>query len=167
MILHCQSAGFDVFVLEGFKDVAVFFENGLKIIVFINRFSTLVLEKALIRGQQFAKITFSYGSLGNFVITDADLSRLYLITAYYRFADGSEALAPKTFRATPGAAFEIGYSFIEGYLPDVKNISGKINDSDTEIVFTYHPGAGSSDSADNSDGTDDKPGKKSGAAKAR
>lgn len=111
------------------------------------------------------RITFSYGSLGNFVITDADLSKLYLITAYYRFADGSEALAPKTFRATPGAAFEIGYSFIEGYLPDVKNISGKINDSDTEIVFTYHPSAVSSDSAETSDGTDDKPGKKSGAAK--
>ncbi len=111
------------------------------------------------------RITFSYGSLGNFVITDADLSKLYLITAYYRFADGSEALAPKTFRATPGAAFDIGYSFIEGYLPDVKNITGKITDSDTEIVFTYHPGDGSSDGTGTSDGTNDKPGKKSGAAK--
>ena len=63
VILHCQSAGFDVFVLEGFKDVAVFFENGLKIIVFINRFSTLVLEKALVRGQQFAK----HSVMGRFV----------------------------------------------------------------------------------------------------
>lgn len=109
------------------------------------------------------RITFSYGSLGRFVITDADLSRLYNINVLYRFEDGSEALSPKLYRATPGASYEIEYSFIEGYLPDVKNVTGKISNSDTEVVFTYRIGTDSSDVSEPT--TDSDSVKGSGAAK--
>lgn len=109
------------------------------------------------------RITFSYGSLGNFVITNADLSTLYNISVRYRFADGTEALPSKVYRATPGAEFSIQYSFIEGFVPDVKTITGKISGSDTEVVFTYKPGSSTSDGTGTSDNTD--PGKNSGAVK--
>ena len=55
VIFHGLGTGFDVFVLEGFEDVAVFFENGLQVIIFVDRFCAFVLEKVLVRGQQLAE----------------------------------------------------------------------------------------------------------------
>lgn len=109
------------------------------------------------------RITFTYGSLGNFVITNADLSTLYNINVKYRFSDGTEALPPKIYRATPDAEYSIQYSFIDGYQPDVKTVTGKINGSDAEIIFTYTVGNASSGGTDTSKSTD--PGRGSGAAK--
>lgn len=48
VIFHGLGTGFDIFVLEGFEDVAVFFENGLQVIIFVDRFCAFVLEKVLV-----------------------------------------------------------------------------------------------------------------------
>ncbi len=85
------------------------------------------------------RFVFSYGALGSFVITGADLGNLYTITVTHRYEDGTEASPSRVFRATEGAEFTVGAANIEGFSPDREFHSGKMEGADLTLTFTYKP----------------------------
>ncbi len=82
-------------------------------------------------------VIFSCGSLGRFVITNADFSQLYDIKVSYVHSDRSEAAPSKIFRGTNGAEFEIVSDHIDGYTPKQPAITGVINGKHIDITVEY------------------------------
>lgn len=80
---------------------------------------------------------FSYGMLGKFIITNADLNSLRTITVTYQFEDGSDAYPVQIYRGSSGAEFTVKFVEIEGYAPIEKLLSGVISETDINLSFTY------------------------------
>jgi len=80
---------------------------------------------------------FRYHTLGNFVITNADLTSLITITVYHRYSDGTEASPTELIRASLGAHYSVKPVSLDGFKADNNTLSGKVEGSFT-LTFTYH-----------------------------
>lgn len=80
---------------------------------------------------------FTYHALGRFVITNADLTKLYTITVQHLYSDGTVAASPSTYRATSGTAYQFNAATFEGFEADHSVLSGKVETYDLALSFTY------------------------------
>ncbi len=88
------------------------------------------------------KIVFSYTSLGKFVISTADLSKLYTITVNYLYSDGTVQKAPVIAYATSGAQYRFTAENLKGYTLNEYAFAGTVTDSNIVIEFTYTKSTG-------------------------
>ncbi|MBE6637749.1 MAG: hypothetical protein E7618_08125 [Ruminococcaceae bacterium] len=80
---------------------------------------------------------FTHHTLGRFVISNADLTTLRTITIKYLYANGTEAHAPFTIRATVGSDYRFTALNLDDYTPDKRSFAGTVADSDIVLTFTY------------------------------
>ncbi len=99
-------------------------------------------------------LVFSYSGKTEFIVTNADLSSLITITAEHKFSDGSEANTATAVYAMPNAAYTVRSTWVKGYTPTEKTISG-IATENTVVSFTYIPEQISAPTADDEQGEDD------------
>lgn len=80
---------------------------------------------------------FDYTGLGEFVISNVDLTDLKTIKVNYLYENGTAALDSTTVRGTVGAAYSFIPDTIYGYDADNTSINGIIGSNDIELTVTY------------------------------
>lgn len=83
------------------------------------------------------RFNFSYDTLGQFVVTTADLSDLRTITVTYKFSDGTTAAQTKYIKAATGAKYRFTPEEIEGYKVNVEALTGTVSDQNITLEFIY------------------------------
>ncbi len=83
------------------------------------------------------RIVFSNSSLGKFVVTTADLSKLYTITVNYLYSDGTPAKEPLYVRAANGAQYRFTAENIKGFSLNEYAFTGLVTGADTTVEFIY------------------------------
>lgn len=83
------------------------------------------------------KLSFSYDDVGEFVLTNADLTNLYTISVNYKYNDGSTASSTEYYKAISGATYRISAKEISGCNVDNSILSGTVGDKNIPLEFVY------------------------------
>ncbi len=95
------------------------------------------------------RIIFSNTSLGKYVISTVDLSKLYNITVNYVYADGTTAKDSVIARAANGAQYRFTVEDIKGFTLNEYAKTGTVNGEDVTISFVYTAVVNDDDSGNN------------------
>lgn len=94
-------------------------------------------------------LVFSHGSLGDFVVTNANLSNLYTITVKHNYSDGTAAAETVTVLATSGAQYRFTAESFSGYSVNKSSFAGSVSDNNIVIEFVYTKDASINPSGNN------------------
>lgn len=83
------------------------------------------------------RIVFSSTELGKYVVSTADLTKLYTITVNYVYSDGTPAKEPLYVRAVNGAQYRFTADEIKGYALNEYAFSGNVTGEDVTVNFVY------------------------------
>ena len=87
--------------------------------------------------RQDGMLVFSHGSLGNFIVTNCELTDLYTITINYSYSDGKPVKETVTILAVSGAQYRFTADVISKYTVNKGSFAGTVTNENIVIDFIY------------------------------